>query len=130
MTREKQYQVEVVKKFVDTIHQYQWATNNSLFWGSPRHGVSRMSLPEFDLVVDRSYARGVRYEDKPSYDKWKIEISSPNLLVAVHATSPISMWITWEDLSTRSQVKWTVETVGDVNCLSEAITWLKLNWPI
>jgi len=130
MTREKQYQVEVVKKFVDTVHQYQRATNNSLFWGSPSYGINRATIPEFDLTMDRAYSVGWANAAKSIPDTYEIEICTPDVLVSVRVTTPPSSWITWHDLTTLSKAKWTVETVGDVSCLNDVSTWLKLNWPI
>lgn len=126
MTREKQYQVEVVKKFVDTIHQYQRATNNSLFWGSPDYGITRACIPAFDLSIDRKVTRGWPI----NHDTWAIEITSPDVLVSVQVITPVSCWVLWEDLPTMAKAKWTVETVGDVTCLNDVGSWLKLNWPI
>ena len=126
MTREKKHQVALVKKFVDTIHQYQQATNNSLFWGSPRHGVSRMSIPQFDLTFDRQVTRGW----PASHDTWEMEIILPDCLVSIQVTNPITMWAGWTDLATQPKCKWTVEIVGDLASLTEVEMWLKLNWPI
>lgn len=126
MTREKQYQVEVVKKFVDTIFKYQRATNNSLFWGSPDYGISRASITEFDLTLDRKFTRGWPINN----DSWTIEITAPDVLVSVQVITPISTWVWWEDLPNAHKAKWTVETVGDVTCLNDVGSWLKLNWPI
>ena len=126
MTREKKHQVDLVKGFVDTIHQYQRATNNSLFWGSPGYGISRVSIPEFDLTLDRKFTRGWPI----NHDTWEIEITTLDVLVSVQVITPMSVWFLWEDLPTMPKAKWTVEIAGDVNCLSEVSTWLKLNWPI
>ena len=135
MTREKKQQLEVVKGFVDTIHQYQRATNNSLFWGSPRWGVNRSCIPLFDLTFDRCYSRGSsaysNWADgsKDIPDTWEFEISTPDLLASVKVTAPVCYWTLWDDVVTSAKAKWKVEIAGDVSCLNDIIAWLKLNWP-
>lgn len=126
MTREKAHRLTIVKSFVDVIHKYQLSTNNSLFQGSPRYGVSRMTIPEFDLTFDRSVTRGWPV----SHDTWDMEISTPELLVSIQVTNPINVWVVWADLATQPKSKWTFDSVGDLGSLSDVELWLKLNWPI
>jgi hypothetical protein len=130
MTREKQHRMNKILAFVDLFHKFQRASSNSLFAGSPRWGVARYSIPEFDLILDRSFTPGWTDGGNSTPATYQLEISSQEVMVSVTITVPYDPWPQWDHITYNTRAKWSVEWTGDLEVLDGVEVWMKFNWPI